>query len=560
MSGAVLEQGLGSAERPSAPLATFHPHLAVGASVSSAILLLLSLPVTNLWPLAWVALVPLLWAVSSASSHRRGFLHGFVMGLVLHVGGMSWLLGAIGDLLQISRALALPIFLALCASHALLFGAFAVCLRIMRARTGLPFALVAPVTLVAIEAVMPKALPSHLAIFQAWVLPVIQVAEITGPLGITFCLAMVSGALFDALSAWADRRPLPRRPLAFALSLMTFVVAFGFVRMAQMDARWALAPKVRVGVVQPNIGIHDKPRVDRGGRMGSTALARTNAQKLLAGSLSLEAAGAALVVWPETAYPQVVSREAGSISGAHTRLHVPLLTGAMTRDKQDRRFNSALLITPKGRAPQSYDKNVLFPLGEGVPLARTFPVLARLLPKGGDAIEAGHEAGTLDLADPRAPGGAFKLGPLVCLEDTLPGLAGRAGRLGVHALVTVANDAWFGPSGSWDHLALAVLRSVEQRTAMVRASQNGVSALIDATGRVRGRIPPAAPSATTAETRVFDVAMLEGGHTVYATLGSLWGFADLLGLVTLVLLGAALVSAARHRLQNHVSGSRRVRG
>lgn len=550
-------------ERPSAPLAAFRPHLAVGASVSSAILLLLSLPATNLWPLAWVALVPLLGAVSSAPTHRRGFLYGFIMGVVLHVGGMPWLLGALEAILEVSRAAALPLFVLVCAWHALLFGAFAVCVRITRTHTGLPFAVIAPIALVALELVMPRAMPSHLAIFQAWVLPVIQVAEITGPLGITFCLAMVNGALYDALSARADRRPLPRRPLLGAAVIMTLVVAFGFVRMRQMDTRWALAPKVRMGVVQPNTGIHDKPQVDRRGRMGkdeTATLTRTNAQKLLAGSLSLEAAGAALVVWPETAYPQVLSREAGSISGARTRLHVPLLTGAITADRQDRRFNSALLITPKGGVTGTYDKNVLFPFGEGVPLAKTFPALARLLPKGGDSIEAGRGMTTLDLADPRAPGGAWRLGPLVCLEDTLPELAGDAGRLGAHALVTIANDAWFGPIGSWDHLALAVLRSVEQRTAMVRAAQNGVSALIDATGRVRGRIPPAAPGATTPDTRAFDVAMLEGGHTFYATLGSLWGFADLLGLAALVLLGAALVSAGRIHLRNSLSGSRRVRG
>jgi apolipoprotein N-acyltransferase len=538
---------------------------ATGASALSAGLLLLSLPTVNLWPLAWMALVPSMWAVMGAPTHRRGLLYGFITGFVTSAGGLHWLPAALGAYAGTPRAAAIPLFALLCAWQALLFGAFAVCLRVARRHTGLPFALVAPVALVALEFVMPHAVPWSFAMFQAWVLPVIQIAEITGALGVTFCLAMVNGALYDAWLARAELRPLPRRPLVGAAAVMALVLAFGFVRMRRIDARWAAAPKTRIGVVQPNVRFDQKPQADEGGRLDAATAERLrerSARKLILGTARLRAEGAQLVVWPESAYPHVVPHPEAP---AETRVPslrapttVPLLAGAISTDDRGRRFNSALLLAADGRVTGRYDKNVLFLLGERVPLLKTLPALQRLFPSGAGAYEPGEGVTTFELADPRAPSGAWRLGPLICLEDLLSGMGGDVGRLRPHALVAIANDSWFGATTEpWEHLALSVFRAVEQRTGMVRAAQTGASAFIDATGRVRAHLAPTDPKAegeTPAGTLFDDVAMLEAGHTVYATLGSLWGLGDLLGFVALAMLGGALASAARSRLRERRSG------
>lgn len=528
------------------------PAIATGASVLAAGLLLLSLPMIDLWPLAWVALVPLMWAATTAATHRRAFSHGMLMGFVLFAASMHWLVEAIGVFAGLSAAPALAVFFLVCAWHALLFGAFAVCLRVTRGRTKLPFALLAPVTLVALEFAMPFVVPAPLAVLQAWVLPVIQIAELTGTLGVTFCLAMVNGALFDAWDARSHGRPWPRRPLAFTAIAMGLVLAFGFVRIRQMDARWRAAPKARIGVVQTNVASNEKPQTNRS--IPAERADRMRAEstlRLIGATARLQSEGVALAVWPETAYPEVVPHvdvpSATPMSGLRLRFRVPVLTGAVSQDSAGF-YNSAFMLEPGSRVSGRYDKNALFLLGERIPFAETFPSLRRVFPTDSGGFVPGRGMTTLDLLDPRGPGGAWKLGPLICLEDLLSAVGSDVARLHPHALVALVNDGWFGATTEpWEHLAIAVFRSVEQRTAMVRAAQTGASAFIDATGRLRKHLVPAAPRegrAIAPDTLVDDVAMLEAGHTFYAKLGSLWGNGDLFGFVNLVLLGGVLVSAA----------------
>ena len=537
---------------------------AVGASALAGGLLLLSQPTVNVWPLTWIALVPLMWAVVSAPTHRRGFLYGFVTGVVLSAGGFPWLVDAFRAYWGISLTLAVPVFAGFCAWQAVLFGAFGVAIRIFRRRTGFPFAFIAPVTLVALEFVMPLAVPWYLAVLQAWVLPIIQIAEITGPLGVTFCFTMVNGALYDAWLAHTERRPMPRRTLAVTATAMGLVVTFGLVRMAQIDARWAEAPKLKLGVVQTNIRADEKPQVDPARRLSiaeANRLHQENIRKVVAGTIKLRIERPDLVIWPESSYPKIVPHieepSQTQMPSLYAHFREALMFGAVSQDAQDRWFNSAFLLLPDGRVTGRYDKNVLFLLGERNPISEALPFVRSLFPEGGDPFEPGVEVTTFQLPDPRARNGHWRLGPLICLEDILRGQASRVGRLRPHALVSLGNDAWFGASGGpWGHLALSVFRSVEQRTALVRASQTGISAFIDATGRLRKHLPPTEPKRggrLAVDTLADEVAMLEAGQTLYATLGSLWGRGDLLGWLTLGLLGGVLLAAAwTHNLEHPV--------
>ncbi len=538
------------------------PWIAALASLLAGCLLFLSSPPHDLWPLTWVGLVPTLWAVMRAPTHRRAFLHGLLTGAVISAGGFPWIVGLLHRFAGLPLIAALPVFLLFCLAQGAVFGLFAWLLRVVVARTRLPFALAVPLVLVPLEMVYPFLLPWYFAIAQAWVLPVIQLAEITGPLGVTFCLAMVNGVIYDLLDARIEARPLPRRPLLGAALTMAVVLAFGLLRIHQIDARWAAAPKLRVGIVQPNIRYDLKPQADPQDRAAGAAeeqLLAENNRKHQEASARLEAQGAELIVWPESSYPYELPHLAEPVENLDVRLrgsfHAPLLFGAVTHDRERKVwFNSALLLDRRGQLSAPYDKIFLLVFGEYIPLADTFPALEDLFPDMAP-FARGRGPTTFSLPDARAPGGAWRLGPLICDEDILQRFGTDVGRLHPHVFVNLTNDAWFGAGGEpWQHLALAVFRAVEHRTGMVRATQTGVSSFLDATGRLRKHLDvrdPPEEGSIPADIALDEVAMLEGGHTVYAGIGSLWGHVDLLGLLLGVVLVLVLGVALRdHRREN----------
>ncbi|MES1205235.1 MAG: nitrilase-related carbon-nitrogen hydrolase, partial [Pseudomonadota bacterium] len=144
----------------------------------------------------------------------------------------------------------------------------------------------------------------------------------------------------------------------------------------------------------------------------------------------------------------------------------------------------------------------------------------------------------------------FLLGPLICYEDILPGFTRGAAKLAPNLLVNITNDAWFGKTAEpYQHLALSVFRSVEHRLEMVRAVNTGVSAHIDAVGRVRVAGPAADPDAQPPPQPVAllaEAALLDHGG-LYVHIGDLFGWACLGVLALLFRLHAPRRPGARRR-------------
>ena len=154
-----------------------------------------------------------------------------------------------------------------------------------------------------------------------------------------------------------------------------------------------------------------------------------------------------------------------------------LLTGSLDIRGADT-FNSAVLFTGEdGRSPQVYDKSHLVIMGEYVPLARIFPWLRKLVPPGGD-LTAGEISGVFELA-----GNRIRIAPLICFEDSVARVVRRAAQKLPHLLVNLTNDAWFGRSaGAKQHLENARFRAIETRLPLLRATNDGVTALISSKG------------------------------------------------------------------------------
>ena len=181
----------------------------LGLSLLSALMLFLSVPTFGLWPLMWVALVPQLWVALDAPTHKRAFLYGWLTGMVAIGVSFYWMTGLLERFGHMPAVEALPIFMLLVVYQALPFALFSWAVRRIHRQTRLPLVVLAPLLMVALEIGIPQMFPYYLAISQAFVPAVIQIADLTGPLGVTALLLALNGALLDYFILGPSKGPSP---------------------------------------------------------------------------------------------------------------------------------------------------------------------------------------------------------------------------------------------------------------------------------------------------------------------------------------------------------------
>ncbi len=478
----------------------------------------------DLSALAWVAAAPMLLAVDRAPSLRRALLLGWWAGVVETAGGFYWLIDTMQRFADFSWGTAAAVFFVFCAARALIFLVFTGIVCGIRRRRRVPMALLAPPALVLGELVVPQIFPCGQWITQAWHPLVIQIAELAGPWGVSALLMLVNGALYDVIDA-------PRRarvPVAAAGLIVAAALVFGAVRMRQVDALIAAAPHLKIGLVQPNFAYAADGEFSR-----EEALHELDA--LQSQSRRLQGLGAQLVVWSEGSYPVALPRdfaadfEPDSLAHIRRGITVPVIIGVSTADSDlDDAYNSALLLDRDGVVAGRYDKVRLLAFGEYIPGIEHFPWLRDLLPPGAGRFKAGPGPGTVTLpaAVPRpgsdSPERSWRLAPVICYEDLLPGFIRRVGMLHPNLLVNLTSDQWFGAgSEPFEHLALAVFASVELRVSMVRSVNSGISALIDPNGRLLQKTYAADPYRVPrpADGIVVNAPRMDGGDTLYVRFG-----------------------------------------
>jgi apolipoprotein N-acyltransferase len=229
-------------------------------------------------------------------------------------------------------------------------------------------------------------------------------------------------------------------------------------------------------------------------------------------------------------------------------LRVPLLFGVLTVGRGDKYpYNSAYMMEPDGRITGRFDKNYLLVFGEYIPFYEHIPSFKKWFPA------ASHFAHGSEVTV--FPFRQYQLGPLICYEDIIPNFGRRLAPLKPNLLVNITNDAWFGATSEpAEHLALSVFRAVELRLGLIRAVNTGISAFVDATGRIYRKSPSFDPVITPGVpplSLLDEAAMLPGGETVYAAVGDLFGYLDLTAVLVLLFLPA--------RLLGGVSGERQVK-
>jgi apolipoprotein N-acyltransferase len=356
-----------------------------------------------------------------------------------------------------------------------------------------------------------------------------QLAAYIGAQGLGLLTMLAASGIAIALL------PDPRRRLALVLPLL-FVIAAGLASL-RMPADIAMQPDVNLRLVQPSIEQTLKWQDE---------LRQQHLQQHVALSLQVTDKPLTHVIWPETAIPYLLAEEPGLRDALAKRLATGtvLITGAPRREALSANprdiaiYNSVFALGSDAQIAARYDKIHLVPFGEYLPFR------SLLKPLGLDAVAAGAVdfSPGRDAAPIAIPGLPFAR-VLICYEAIFPDesmqqLDGSTPAAGL--LLNLTNDAWFGrSSGPYQHFAASRFRAVEQGLPLVRAANNGISAIVDPYGRV------------TVQLGLDEVGVVDGGlpaataqRPPYARIGD----APLLAFATVILIAAfaALLRAAKH--------------
>lgn len=284
--------------------------------------------------------------------------------------------------------------------------------------------------------------------------------------------------VFALPALFAARRHLVAGSALFALIVVAHV-GFGYMRLTQPDDPPTQSLDVRI--VQPNVDLAEKWDAAVRDRIFSDMMALSS-QAPASGS-----AEPRLILWPETSVPFLFTERPDALAAIGDMLDDgQMLLAGIVREEggaasvaDNRYYNSVVAIDDRGEIVDAVDKVHLVPFGEYLPfsdLLRRFGLVQ--LVAGPMVFSAGADRHSITL-----PGGIRAL-PFICYEVIFPELVG-VDAASTQLIVNVTNDAWFGDTpGPYQHFRQAQLRAVENGLPLLRAANNGISAVVDPYGRI----------------------------------------------------------------------------
>ncbi len=504
------------------PNTSLAPGRVILAMISGA-MLTASFPPFNLSFLAWFALLPLLKSIEHGSS-LKAFKLGFIAGTVHFLSLIYWIVVVLGRYGGLNIFLSVILTILLCLYLSLYLGVFSF-LTNLSSNSRL-FVFWVPCFWCSLEYARAKFLSGFpwclLGYSQYEHLILIQIADIFGVYGISFLLVLVNALIYRLFLKNADLRSKKqtagRMWQSFGVSLLLGLTLFyGHNRLSEPRRDQDHAEQIRTVVIQGNI--------DQAVKWDPGFQSQTLDSYIQLTQNTLDF-NPDLIVWPETAVPfffQDHEELSPKIMSLVKESETGLIFGSPAYKKIDglvNYYNRAYLISTGIRQLQYYDKLHLVPFGEYVPLKKILWFVNRLVPAAGD-FKAGEELKPMKLKN-------LSMGVLICFEAIFPELARAYAQRGVHVLVNLTNDAWFGKtSAPHQHLAMAAFRAVENRMPMIRAANTGFSAFIQEQGKIVKR------SGLFSKETLTDVLEIpESRLTFYGRFGDLF---------SLLLSGAALI-------------------
>ena len=505
----------------------------------TGLLYVLCFPHARLGFLGFVCLAPVVY-VALRDSGRRALWLGFLAGTVGNLGKLYWLVYTISYFSPIPFPVAVLILLLLCSTLGLFWGVQFRLLHWAVRERQLPLWLVFPAGWVCWDFFLIWFLggfPWEVLGDAAYHIPVYnQTLDLVGSFGLGWVFAFGNVVAVELWRFFRKERPFPT---AFAAALAALVVAgflYGAVRTPQIERAMRAGRTVKVGMLQGNVDQSIKWKA------GFREEIMENYARL---AEETKNDGAELIVMPETAIPRRQDRMMSlhpEISRYATDTERYVLTGVPSKAIRtnvddprgpDIRYNSAVLISPKGDDLQWYDKNRLVPFGEYIPKKHWL-----------ERIAGRNITGTLNFE----PSGKYTLMPFpgapfavfICYEAVYPSTVRRLNRLGAQFLVTITNDAWFGnTSAPYQHWSQVAIRAIENRRYVARAANTRISGIIDPLGRTLMATDLYREAELVGSVGVMDI------HSLYERIGDIAAYAA--HAVYLIALAVGLALSRRRR-------------
>ena len=499
-------------------------------SALSGFFLILIFPQFNQEFLAWFALIPLLFAIQNQTLGAVAG-RGFFTGMIFYFFSLNWVTNTLVNYGNISTGLSF-FLLGLLAAY-LSFYVSLFCVLTVKLSRGKPvyFFLLAPLFWTSLEYLRS----THMTFGFSWMglgysqfqtLTIIQPAEITGFYGISALIVLVNAALHFLLNAWISRLNSPiewkmaNGVIGITILVLGLWVGWGGWTLKQTQSQINSSPNIRIGLAQGNIEQHLK---------WNKLYQRTTMEFYKELTLKAAEEKPELIVWPEAATPFYYSLDpigTKYVQNLARSTGVPLLFGSPYKKNINGKlldYNRAFLISDQGETIDVYDKMHLVPFGEFVPFRKALFFVEKMVEIIGD-FGLGKRATVFLLNGNR-------LGVSICYEIIFPDLIRQPVKNGAEYLVNITNDAWFGKSAaSYQHISMAVLRAVENRTPIIRAANTGISGIIDATGELRNTT-----QLFTREFVIGEIAPNKGPRTFYSQFGDIFSYLCIALAVTISL-------------------------
>lgn len=512
----------------------------------SGVLLALAFPSYDVAGFTWFAPGLLLFAAGAAAP-GRAFRLGYLGGMAYYLTTLTWLLHIPVHFLPILGWIALSAYLSLYPALWVW-----ICWKIFPAsfpaarqpwdsefrrqilavgwfsRTA--WAIKCAVVWVALEMILGRFLSGFpwdfLGVSQYKLLPLIQVASVTGVYGVSFLVIWFSVSLMLTFLVFFDA-PMARnrwlREIALPSVVLGMLITWGF---STIRSHSSPDTAVKMALIQPSIPqtlIWDEN--ENSNRF----------QQLIQLSKDALAQKPDVLVWPEASVPNMLRHHDETAAAVIDLASSHKVWGILGSDDAEMRpggttlkdidyFNSAFAVSPEGRLTAVYKKRQLVIFGEYVPFVKTLPFMKYLSPAG----ESGFTPGSrpipfhLDSLDVIAS-------VLICFEDTFPHLVRNYVEPNTDMLVNLTNNGWFGESAAqWQHAATAVFRAVENRIPLVRCSNNGLTCWVDPVGGMHDVYFPGSKNIYQAGYKIVQVPVLEPGETrtlsFYTRYGDVFGW------------------------------------
>jgi apolipoprotein N-acyltransferase len=462
-------------------------------AVLAGLVLATAFPRINLAGFAWIA-PALILASAYGKSGADAFRIGYAAGLAFHLATLSWLLRIPAMGFPILGWLALSGVLALYTAVWVWLIAGKIGEGSWLRRTA--WTLTGAAIWVALEMIRARLFSgfpwNNLGGSQLNLLPLVQIASITGVYGVSFMIAWASLALYGSVIA-IFRHPNTRQVWLreIFLPLIVLIVLFGWG-----SARLRSAPReldfARITMVQPSI-----PQT----MIWSDTDSERRFAELLRITQDALTNDTDVLLWPEAAVPKMIRYDQATfdaIGSLAISNRVWLIVGSDDAEpgvnpQESVYYNSSFLISPEGGLMSRYNKRHLVMFGEYIPFARQLPFIKWFTP-----INAGFDFGDrvvpFELKLPRADDSAndspaprsIRTTTLICFEDTFPHLVRDYVTEDTDFLINLTNDGWFGEGAAqWQHAVTAAFRAIENGLPLVRCCNNGLTCWIDSHGRIR---------------------------------------------------------------------------